>query len=147
MGIRNEIKTALQAHAAWRERFKDILNGRSKFDLAEISATDKCIFGQWLENEGKRLIPPELHAEISAVHADYHRIATGILLKIREKQFAAARKDIELDGELNQTSLRMRSLVLKIRFHKPSKLVEQQQAEKDSQLTDADQTQVSKKLE
>lgn len=121
MEIRGEIEAVLQAHAAWREHFKDILSGRTKFDLSEIRATDKCFFGQWLEKEGKRLVAPELHAEISAVHEKFHRLAAEIIQKIREKNFTEARNDIALDGALNLTSLQLKSLVVKIKFHEPTK--------------------------
>jgi hypothetical protein len=120
MSIQSEIKEVLRAHAAWRERFQDVLNGRSKIDLSEIGATDKCFFGQWLDKEGKRMASPELHAEITAVHAEFHRIALDIIRKIKEKKFAEARKDISLDGELNKTSLRLKQLVVKMKFIKPA---------------------------
>lgn len=44
MSMKSEVAAALQAHAAWRKKFKDILNGRVAFDLATISATDQCFF-------------------------------------------------------------------------------------------------------
>ncbi len=121
MSIKSEIETVLNAHAAWRENFKDILNGRAAFDLSKISATDKCFFGNWLENEGKRMIPADLHTEISAVHKEFHSKAAEIIQKIKEKRFAEARKDIELDGVLNLLSMRLKSLVLKIKFKESAK--------------------------
>lgn len=120
MRIQSEIETVLHAHAAWREHFRDILNGRTKFDLDEISAADKCFFGNWLEHEGKRCVAPELHAEISAVHAEFHRVAADIIKKIKAKRFEEARTDIAPDGLLNTLSLRLKSLVVKIKFHSPA---------------------------
>jgi len=117
MRMKKEVEAALQAHSAWREQFKDILNGRSTFDLAKISATDQCVFGKWLNNEGHRIIPSELHDEIRAVHQDFHRAATEIIQKIKEKRFSEAREDISLQGTLNQTSLRLRSLMTKLSFN------------------------------
>lgn len=120
MRMKKEVEAALQAHSAWREQFKDILNGRSTFDLAKISATDQCIFGKWLNNEGHRIIPSELHDEIRAVHQDFHRAAAEIIQKIKEKRFTEAREDISLQGALNQTSLRLRSLMAKLSFNPPA---------------------------
>ena len=120
MGMKNEIEAALQAHAAWRERFNDILNGRAPFDLAKISATNQCIFGQWLDNEGYRMIPSELHDEIRIVHQEFHQIAADIIQKIKEKRYSEAKNDISLDGALNQTSLRLRSLLVKLSFREPA---------------------------
>jgi hypothetical protein len=119
MGMKIEIEEALHAHALWRKQFKDVLNGRASFDLAIISATDQCIFGKWLDNEGLRMIPSEPHSEIRAVHKEFHQIAAGIIQKIREKRFAEAREDISQDGTLNQMSLRLRDLLLKLSLHEP----------------------------
>ena len=119
MAIKSEIEVALQAHFAWREHFKDILNGRAPFDLAMVSASDQCKLGKWLINEGPRMMPSELHDEICAVHQEFHRIAAEILQKIREKRYAEAKQDISLEGPLNQTSIRLRSLLVKLSFKEP----------------------------
>lgn len=118
--MKKEIESVLQAHSAWREQFKDILNGRSTFDLAKISATDQCVFGKWLDKEGHRMIPSELHDEIRVVHQEFHRAAAEIIQKIKEKRYAEARHDISLQGSLNQTSLRLRSLMAKLAFSEPA---------------------------
>lgn len=120
MAMKSEIEEALHTHAAWRERFKDILYGRAPFDLDKISATDQCVLGKWLANEGHRMIPSELHDEICAVHKEFHHIAAEILQKIKDKRYAEAKKDIELEGALNQTSLRLRSLLAKLSFKEPA---------------------------
>lgn len=121
MTIKSEIRVALQAHAAWRERFKDILNGRAPFDLKSIAASDQCNLGKWLVNEGYRMIPSELHDEICKVHQEFHMIAAEILQKIKDKRYAEARQDIELEGPLNQASIRLRSLLVKLSFKEPAK--------------------------
>ncbi|HEU0282707.1 MAG TPA: CZB domain-containing protein [Gallionella sp.] len=121
MGMKNEIEEALHAHAVWRKRFKDFLNGRAPFDLATVSATDQCIFGKWLDKEGHRMIPSELHDEIRAVHNEFHQIAAGIIQKIKEKRFAEAHEDISQDGPFNQASLRLRDLLLKLSLREPTR--------------------------
>jgi hypothetical protein len=119
--MKSEIEEALQAHYAWREHFKDILYGRAPFDLKSIGAADQCILGKWLINEGQRMIPSELHDEICIVHQEFHRIAADIIQKIKEKRYTEAKKDIELEGALNQTSLRLRSMLVKLSFKEPAK--------------------------
>lgn len=120
MSMKSEVAAALQAHAPWRKKFKDIRNGRVPFDLATISATDQCFFGNWLANEGYRMIPSELHDEICTVHAEFHRIAAEIIQKIKEKRFAEAQGDISPDGSLNRASERLRQLLLKLSFREPA---------------------------
>lgn len=119
MAMKSEIEAALQAHAAWREHFKDILNGRATFDLKSIASHDQCVLGKWLINEGQRMIPAELHKEIYAVHQDFHRLAADIIQKIKDKRYAEAHEDISLEGPLNLTSLKMRSLLVKLSFKEP----------------------------
>jgi hypothetical protein len=65
------------------------------------------------------MMPSELHDEICAVHQEFHRIAAEILQKIRDKHYAEAKQDIALEGPLNQTSIRLRSLLVKLSFKDP----------------------------
>lgn len=120
MAMKNEIEEALHAHAVWRKQFRDFLNGRAPFDLATVGATDQCTLGKWLDNEGHRMIPSELHDEIRAVHKEFHQIAAGIIHKIKEKRFAEAHEDISPDGPLNRASLRLEDLLLKLSLREPA---------------------------
>lgn len=119
MGMKSEIEQALDAHAAWRKRFKDFLNGRGSFDIAVVGANDQCQFGQWLNREGSRLMPSNLHGETRAVHDEFHRVAAGIVQKIKDKQFAEARKDLAADGALNRASENLKSILLKATLREP----------------------------
>lgn len=120
MGMKNEINEALNAHSAWKKQFKDFLNGRASFDITKVDATDQCHFGKWLDNEGYRMVPSELHGEIRAVHQEFHQIAADIIQKIKEKRFAEAREDISQNGALNSASLRLRDLLMKLSLRKPT---------------------------
>jgi Chemoreceptor zinc-binding domain len=120
MAMKNEIESALHAHALWRERFNDILNGRATFDLEKISATNQCVFGHWLDNEAHRMMPTQVRDEICLVHKEFHQIAADIIQKIKEKRYAEAKNDISLDGALNQKSLQLRSLLVKLSFSEPA---------------------------
>lgn len=120
MAMKSEIEAALQAHSLWREHFKDILHGRAPFDLDMISSTNQCVFGQWLSNEGKQLIPAALYSEICLQHQEFHQIAAGIIQNIKDKNFADAKNALELKGSLNQASLRLRSLLTKMSFMPPA---------------------------
>lgn len=120
MGMKSEIEAALHAHAAWRERFKDILNGRAPFDITIISDDHQCTLGKWLDSEGHRMIPSALHDEICAVHKKFHQIAADIIQMIKDKRYPAAQEAIALDGPLNQTSLQLRGLLVKLSFREPA---------------------------
>ncbi len=113
MGMKDEIDAALQAHAAWRKHFKDYLYGHAAFDLDAVSATDQCDFGRWLGKEGHRLMPTELHDQITTAHAEFHRVAGSIIQMIKQKQFDEARQDIAREGALNRVSAQLTALLLK----------------------------------
>lgn len=113
MGMREEIDAALQAHAAWRTRFKDYLSGRTAFDTELAGVTDQCAFGRWLAQEGNRLMPSELHGQIHEVHTEFHQVAGEIVRKIKEKRFDEVRQDLSAEGPFNQTSTRLSDLLHK----------------------------------
>lgn len=121
MAIKSEIDEAIRAHALWREKFRDILYGRAPFDLTVISASDQCSLGKWLVNDGYRMIPAALHRDICNEHKEFHRIAADILQKIKDKRYTEAKKDIQLDGALNRSSKRLKSLLTKLSFTEPAK--------------------------
>ncbi len=119
MGMKSEIEQALGAHAAWRKRFRDFLSGRGALDVATASANDQCQFGKWLNREGYRLMPTDLHDQICASHDEFHRVAGGIVQKIKDKQYAEARHDLASDGAFNQASERLTSFLLKATLRMP----------------------------
>lgn len=113
MGMREEIDAALHAHAAWRTRFKDFLNGRTAFDTELAGVTDQCDFGRWLAKEGYRLMPSEIHGQIIEVHAEFHHVAGEIVRNIREKRFDLVKQDLAPEGAFNQASARLADLLRK----------------------------------
>lgn len=113
MGIKNEIEDALAAHAAWRKHFKDYLNGRAAFNLATAGSSDCCKFGQWLNREGHRLMPPQIHGDIRTAHDDFHRIAAEIIQRIKQAQFAEVLDAMAPGGAFNQASEKLASLLHK----------------------------------
>lgn len=119
MGMKSEIEQALDAHASWRKRFKDFLNGRGSFDTATVGANDQCQFGQWLNREGSRLMPVSLYGDIRTAHDEFHRVAASIVQKIKDKKFAEASKDLAADGPFNRASETLKSVLLKATLRAP----------------------------
>ncbi len=117
MSVKTEIEAALEAHAHWRARFKDFLNGRAAFDIDGIDNDADCAFGDWLLHEGRHLLAADIHEQIRTVHAEFHHIATSIVQHIRQKDFATAHAMIAPDGALNQVSNTLSELLLKAALH------------------------------
>lgn len=120
MGMKSEIEQALEAHALWRKRFKDFLNGRGSFEIATVGANDQCQFGQWLNREGHRLMPVSLYDDIRSAHDEFHLIAASIIQKIKNKQFAEAHQDLETEGPFNRASEHLASILFKASLREPN---------------------------
>jgi len=120
MGMKMEIEQALIAHSAWRKHFKDYLGGKASFDVMSAGDSHHCRFGDWLDNEGYRLMPEKRRTEIQEAHDEFHRVAAGIVQKIREKQFAQAKDDLAADGPLNRASARLTESLVKAKLHEPA---------------------------
>lgn len=121
MGIKQDIEDAIQAHGAWKAKFRDYLSGKAAIDLAVVGQTNCCKLGQWLEHEGLRLLPQESHNEICKLHAEFHRVAAEITSKIKHKDFEGARKDLAPDGVFNHASHNLTAYLLKTTQHASSR--------------------------
>jgi hypothetical protein len=132
MGMKIEIEEALMAHAAWRKRIMDFLNGKAPFDLASAGDGHQCQFGKWFDNEGYRLMPEKRRTEIQKTHDEFHRVAAEIIQKIKEERFADAHADIASDGALNQASAHLTELLTKARLHEPGATPAHQSSESQS---------------
>ena len=120
MGMKMEIEQALLAHAAWRRHFKDYLYGKASFDVMAAGDSRQCRFGNWLDREGYRLMPEKRRLEVREAHEEFHRIAAGVVQKIREKRFAEAKEDLAAHGPLNRASARLAESLVKAKLHEPS---------------------------
>ncbi len=119
--MKADLDYAIQEHSAWKTKFRDFLNGKTSLNVQSIGETDQCKFGQWLEGEGKRLLPQQHLDEIVKLHTEFHRIAAEVIRKIKQKDFAGARSDIAAEGAFNQASLALVKYMSKPSLHAPSK--------------------------
>ena len=75
-------KTAIDAHAKWKERLQDYITGRSEEDVTMESAMrdDLCALGVWLGGEGKQHYghTPGFDA-LRQAHTRFHRCAGEVL--------------------------------------------------------------------
>lgn len=68
-----ELKEALSAHYAWRQRFRDALDSGDPVDIAAVSKDDQCQLGQWLYSEGAEAYGTMVDfAKVRAAHAAFH---------------------------------------------------------------------------
>ena len=76
------LKQALDAHAAWKERLQKVLDGVSteQFDVVVTSKDNLCVLGKWIYGKGKHLYShlPEYEA-LRMAHAGFHQCAGEVL--------------------------------------------------------------------
>ncbi|QLQ02408.1 MAG: CZB domain-containing protein [Thiobacillus sp.] len=91
MSIKRDIEYAIYIHGAWKTHFRNFLGGRAPMDMSVVGSTHACKLGHWLDNEARRMLSPDDHAEACRLHARFHEVAGGIVDNIKQKNFAVAR--------------------------------------------------------
>ncbi|MBI3431912.1 MAG: CZB domain-containing protein [Hydrogenophilales bacterium] len=104
MGIKRDIEYAIYIHGAWKTQFRNFLSGRAPMDLSAVGGTQACKLGHWLDNEARRMLSPEDHAEACRLHVRFHEIAGEIVRNIKQKDFATARASLNPTGPFDQAS-------------------------------------------
>lgn len=120
MSIKEDIEQAIHAHDAWKAKFRDFLSGKAAFDLATIGDAGACHLGQWIEQEGCRLLSKKDRDEICKRHTEFHRVARAIVQKIKQKDFNGARRDLACEGVFDQASLALAVALRKATLHASS---------------------------
>lgn len=73
-------------------------------DLSAVGQSHACKLGHWLDNEARRMLSPEDHAEACQLHVRFHEIAGEVVQNIKLKDFAAAREALVPAGPFDQAS-------------------------------------------
>jgi hypothetical protein len=104
MSIKRDIEYAIYTHGAWKTRFRNFLSGRVAMDISSVGCTDACKLGHWLDNEARRMLTPEDHAEACRLHAHFHAVCGSVVDNIKRRDFAAARAALLTDGSFDEAS-------------------------------------------
>lgn len=121
MGLKEDIEDVIHAHGEWKARFRDFLNGKSPLDLSSVGVSNACKLGHWMEAEGRNLLPPNDYDEVYRLHTEFHLIAGEVVRKIKQKDFAGARRDIASNGPLHKASQALTVYLRKATSHTPPK--------------------------
>lgn len=121
MSLKADLEYAIHQHSAWKMKFRDFLGGKAGLDVPSIGEANHCEFGKWLEIEGLRMLTPQDFEQINKLHVEFHHVAAEVIRKIKEKDFAGARGDINADGAFNQASLTLVTYMLKAAQHTAGK--------------------------
>lgn len=100
--IRGEINIAeaINAHMQWKARLQRYLDGSSeeKLDPMIICRDDQCSLGKWIHGPGV----DHFHGEedfntLRSDHAQFHYIASDVVLKVQQNDHAVARTIFDND--------------------------------------------------
>lgn len=82
---------AVEAHLAWKIKFRVAMQNRQQLDEATIGRDDCCDLGKWLHGEGAvRHGGLPSHAPCLQRHAEFHREAAQVAHTINRGDFARA---------------------------------------------------------
>jgi len=102
----SEGKAAIDAHAKWKIRLEEYIQGTGKEGLqaAVVSRDDQCTLGKWLHGPGKeRFGHLPAFGEASACHVEFHRCAGEVVALVESGRKDDALRMVE-DGEYARAS-------------------------------------------
>jgi len=96
---------AEQAHAKWKMRLVNYINGRSdeQLDVATVSCDDKCDLGKWIYHEGQKHASSSEYKNLRQSHADFHKSVGGIVKSVDRQDIDEAKK--LLGGDFSRLSI------------------------------------------
>ena len=96
-------REAEQAHARWKMRLVDYMNGRSRerLEAAVVSCDDKCDLGQWIYGDALRYGSLQEYRDLRQVHAEFHKSVGAIVEAVESRQIDEAKKLLGADFSRN----------------------------------------------
>lgn len=101
-------KDAVMAHQKWKSRLQACIDGtgQEKLDPAVVSRDDQCVLGKWIHGAGAQKFGGiGVFSQLSAEHAQFHRIAGEVLAATYAGQKAEAEE--KLRASFTQSSARV----------------------------------------
>ncbi|MFA6041368.1 MAG: methyl-accepting chemotaxis protein, partial [Methylophilus sp.] len=82
------------AHAKWKMRLVDYINGRSRetLDIHAVSCDDKCELGQWIYNNATKYSRLSEYQDLKKSHAIFHQSVGDIVEYVQKNDKEAAKK-------------------------------------------------------
>lgn len=115
MSLAQDCDRALELHAKWKRRFRELLRGDVDLDPTKVAAHDRCEFGCWLARLGRKRMTKDDHAAVHAAHVEFHRAAADVVRKHAAGDREGARADLEPDGAVVRATLELTRLLTRIR--------------------------------
>ncbi|NJN45259.1 MAG: hypothetical protein HC808_00755 [Candidatus Competibacteraceae bacterium] len=99
------LKSAVEAHMAWRQRLTKVIDGTSKehLEATEIGRSDLCVLGKWINSTGDQTYGNlDEYRKLLKTHSDFHMAAASVLMTHNAGKRADASR--LLDGDFQRLS-------------------------------------------
>ncbi len=106
---------AIAAHAAWKAKFKKLLDGTLEIDGPTTRRSDVCEFGKWLAAPGTRNELGTDFTAIDAAHKAFHVVAATVVDAYKAGKVDAAATSLGLNGDFTRASSSLTALIVKAR--------------------------------
>lgn len=113
-----DIKEAIDAHMAWRQRLEDVIRDKSREDLTvgDITADHLCVLGKWIHGPAKaRYGHLSEYRELNQSHAAFHLLAGEILKEHRRGNGKSAQRLLRVG--LHESSERLQHDIVRLHRH------------------------------
>ena len=108
MSIGGQIRSAIDAHAAWKDSLRlAIETGTSAFKVETVCRDDQCQLGRWLISLDAPIQASSRWQCVKAVHAEFHREAAKVLELALAKKASAARSAMGYTSAFGGTSSKL----------------------------------------
>lgn len=110
-------KTALEAHIAWKQKLKGIIDGTGTevLDPTKVSRDDQCPLGKWIYSEGQQKFGGMAgFQELVSSHAHFHKCAGHTLELALDGKYQEAEKEMTGSGSFSKASLNVSRHLLKL---------------------------------
>jgi len=91
-----DFEGAKKAHAAWKIKLRDFLDGKGSFNAEEVGRNDKCALGKWLHSPQMRQYShlPQL-SELESAHTAFHKQAQKVIVLKRSNKVEQSERELE----------------------------------------------------
>lgn len=102
--IKFSFPEAERAHAKWKTRLVEYINGRSQenLEVAKVSCDDQCDLGKWIYGDARKYAHLHEYEHLRQSHAAFHQSVGAIVEFTQAGQIDQAKK--LLGGDFYQTS-------------------------------------------
>ena len=102
--MRAQLDAAIAAHSMWKARLKTAIAGGELPDPSKARSDRECAFGKWLYATTPTDEHAETHARVRRLHAEFHRVAAGVLVDLQRGNVATAEASLSMGGPFAEAS-------------------------------------------